>query len=96
MLDLILAAPSVLDTDNLNSVVSAAAAPGLDKVNTAVDWVRTIVTALAVVGFLAVGAVMALTAAGVGHQQNHMGKFGTVAAGCLIIGLASQLTRFFV
>lgn len=63
--------------------------PGWDKFLTIGGWLRTIVTLLAVVGFLIAGALLAI------HNENRSQeatkRLGFAMGGCVIIGVATQI-----
>lgn len=67
-----------------------AAPPGSDKILMVMKWVLYIVTAACIVGFLTLGAKMALQ-----HRRHeggeHASGLGYVLGGCVLIGSASGI-----
>jgi cytochrome b561 len=65
------------------------AIPGVDKLQTVIGYVCWIATALCLIGLIVAGALMAVSY----HRGNnqHTGRLGGVAAGCLIVGAAAPI-----
>ena len=63
--------------------------PGLDKFQTVIGYVGWIASALCLIGLITAGAMLAVSY----HRgtNEHMGRLGGVAAGCLIVGGASSI-----
>jgi hypothetical protein len=65
------------------------AIPGVSNLQTVIGYTAWGATALCLIGLIAAGAVMAVS---YHHGSNeHMGKLGSVVAGCLIVGAAAPI-----
>jgi len=65
------------------------AIPGVNNLQTIIGYVCWIATALCLIGLIVTGAMMAVSY----HRgsNEHVGRLGGVAAGCLVVGAASPI-----
>ena len=71
-----------------------AAVPGMDKFQTIISWTAWIAAGLCLIGLIVCGATLAISY----HRggQEHIGRLGGVAAGCLVVGAASSIVGALV
>ena len=65
------------------------AVPGMDKFQTIISWTAWIAAGLCLLGLIVAGAMLAVSY----HRgtNDHVGRLGGVAAGCLVVGAASTV-----
>ena len=78
------------DTHLLAFTSTPQAIPGVTNLQTIIGYTAWIATALCMVGLIVTGTLMAVSY----HRgsNEHAGRLGGVAAGCLIVGAASPIT----
>ena len=71
-----------------------APVPGLEKYQTVISWAAWIAAGLCLIGLIVTGAMLAISY----HRgtNEHVGRLGGVAAGCLLVGGASTIVGALV
>ena len=61
----------------------------MDKFQTIISWTAWVAAGLCLIGLIVCGATLAISY----HRgsQEHVGRLGGVAAGCLVVGAASSI-----